>query len=220
MRSTLAAVLAFWLVLGCAGMGGDDEVVAAPRAADSPSDGRLLVKTASLTVVVADVAAAADSAAAVVRGLGGHVTGSELTEAKRARLDLRVPAARLDEALAALAALGEERSRSVSASEVTGEVSDLEAALANQRALRDRLRALLARAQKVEEVLAVERELTRLQTELDRGEARLARLRNDVALSAVTVHLEQKPRPKIYGPLGYLWLGTEWFVTKLFVIRE
>jgi hypothetical protein len=61
---------------------------------------------------------------------------------------------------------------------------------------------------------------TRLQTEIDRGEARLKRLRTDVALSALSLDLQLRPKPRILGPLGYLWVGTKWFVTKLFVIRE
>lgn len=220
MRRSLAPALALLLVLGCAAPGGDEEAVSElAQAGGTPSD-RLLLKTAGLRVAVEVVAAAADSASALVQGMGGYVAGSSVEGEESARLELRVPAVRLDEALDALAALGEERARSVSASDVTAEVADLEATLANQRALRDRLRALLARAEKVEEVLQVERELTRLQTEIDAGEARLKRLRTGVALSALTLDLERKKKPRILGPLGYLFVGTKWLVTKLFVIRE
>ena len=220
MRRSLAPALTLLLALGCAASGGDEEAVSErAQAGGVPSD-RLLLKTAGLRVAVEVVAAAADSASALAQGMGGYVAGSSVEGEESARLELRVPAARLDEALDALAALGEERARSVSASDVTAEVADLEATLTNQRALRDRLRALLARAQKVEEVLQVERELTRLQTEIDAGEARLKRLRTGVALSALTLDLERKKKPRILGPLGYLFVGTKWLVTKLFVIRE
>ena len=220
MRSTLAAALCAALSLGCARAVGADDEATLSRAPGSVPGERLLVKTASQVVAVADVAAAASAATSRVESLGGHLAGSSTAGAESARRELRVPAARLDEALAAFAAHGAEKSRSVSAADVTGEVSDLEATLVNQRALRDRLRALLARAEKVDDVLSVERELTRLQTEIDSGEARLARLRTDVALSAVTLQLEKQPRPRILGPLGLLFEGTRWFVEKLFVIRE
>jgi hypothetical protein len=219
MRPRLALALSLCLVLGCAAAAGDEEVAHDRAQSGVPGD-RLLIRTAALSVQVVDVAAAVGSATALAEGMGGYVVGSSEQGEAHAHLDLRVPAARLDEALAALSALGEEQSRQVAASDVTAEVADLEATLANQRALRDRLRALLARAEKVEEVLEVERELTRLQTEIDRGEARLSRLRIDVALSALSVDLRRRPKPRILGPLGYLWVGTKWFVTKLFVIRE
>jgi hypothetical protein len=220
MRRTLAPALLLLLLLGCASAGGDESSAAPDRTKSGAVSDRLLVKTAELRVAVEAVATAADSASALAQGMGGYVAGSSVAGEESAHLDLRVPAARLDEALDALAALGEERARSVAASDVTAEVSDLEATLANQRALRDRLRALLARAQKVEEVLEVERELTRLQTEIDGGEARLTRLRTGVALSALGLELERRKKPRILGPLGYLFVGTKWFVTKLFVIRD
>jgi len=219
MHTRLATVLTLILLLGCASAGGDEAATGRAQPSAAASD-RLLLKTAELSVAVDDVAAGARAAADLAQGLGGYVTASSTRGEDHAHLDLRVPAARLDEALASLAALGEELARSVSASDVTAEVADLEATLANQRALRDRLRALLARAQNVEEVLQVERELTRLQTDIDSGEARLKRLRTDVALSALALDLERRKGPRILGPLGYLWVGTKWFVTKLFVIRE
>jgi hypothetical protein len=221
-KLALAPVLALapLLALGCAMAGGDESAAGDRAQAGGYAPDRLLLKTAELRVAVAAVPAAVDSASALATGMGGYVAGSSTQGEESARLELRVPAARLDEALGALAALGEERARSVAATDVTAEVADLEATLANQRALRDRLRALLGRAQKVEEVLQVERELTRLQTEIDAGEARLKRLQTGVALSALTLDLERKKKPRILGPLGYLFVGTKWLVTKLFVIRE
>jgi hypothetical protein len=220
MRRSFALASTLLLAIACASAGGNEEPAADRAQAGGANADRLLLKTAELRVAVEAVAAAADSASALVQGIGGYAAGSSVQGEESAHLDLRVPAARLDEALDALAALGEERARSVSASDVTAEVADLEATLANQRALRDRLRALLARAQKVEEVLQVERELTRLQTEIDAGDARLKRLRTGVALSALALDLERKKKPRILGPLGYLFVGTKWLVTKLFVIRE
>jgi hypothetical protein len=219
MHATLASAFVLLLLAGCASQGGRDEA-ATSRAAGSAASDRLLLRTAEQSVAVDDVAAAVGAASALAVDLGGHVTSSSVRGEEHARLELRIPAARLEDALDRLAALGEEKARSVSASDVTDEVSDLEATLANQRALRDRLRALLARAEKVEEVLQVERELTRLQTEIDRGQARLERLRSGVALAALALDLERRRPSRILGPLGYLWVGTKWVVTKLFVIRE
>lgn len=186
-------------------------------------DGRLLVRTASSIVAVPSVSEAVAAATAATERLGGHVRGSHTEKDAPARLEIRVPSGKLSEALDAFAALGEEHSRTLSASDVTEAVADAEAELANKRALRDRLRALLARAKDVQEVLAVEQELTRLQTQIDSLEGRLERLREDVALSAISLTLlpqEPEKKPRILGPLGYLWVGTKWFVTKLFVIRE
>ena len=66
-----------------------------------------------------------------------------------------------------LSGLGDETDRRVTAEDVTEIVIDLVARLKNKIALRDRLRKLLDRAQDVKEVLVVEEQLTRIQSEID-----------------------------------------------------
>src|SRR5262245_61161526 len=201
----------------------ESKAAVAQAEADGDSRERLLVRTASSTVVVASVPDAVSQAESIVASLGGRVQSARVAKDAPAHLDVRVPADRLSQALDRFASLGEERERNTGSTDVTDEVADEEAELANKRALRDRLRALLERAKDVKEVLAVEQELTRLQTQIDSLEGRLERLRTDVALSAVALTLvakEPEKKPRIYGPLGYLWIGTKWFVTKLFIIRE
>lgn len=184
---------------------------------------RELIKTATLEVVVPAVPAATEATARLVGDAGGFVIESVTRQDSAARLRLRVPAPKLDALLGSLATLGEEKHRQVSVQDVTEQVADLDAALANKKALRDRLRALLARANDVKDILAVEGELTRLQTEIDTMEGGLNRLRTDIAYSAVDLQLTpraaEKPK-KILGPLGYLFKGTGWVIKKLFVIRD
>jgi len=48
-------------------------------------------------------------------------------------------------------------------------------------------------------------------------------MREDIDFSAVDLHLaprEPGKKRRILGPLGYLYVGTKWFITKLFVIRS
>lgn len=116
----------------------------------------------------------------------------------------------------AVAALGSEQGRTVEAVDVTEQYADLEARLRNDRALRDRLQQLLERAKDVEDVLAIEKELTRIQSEIETMQAQLDRLRSQVELSALTITLERR---RILGPLGYASYGLWWAVSKLFVIR-
>jgi hypothetical protein len=67
----------------------------------------------------------------------------------------------LDPFLAALRRLGDVAQEGVSSADVTDEVVDLEARLTNMLAVRDRLRGYLDRAESLQDVVAVERELTR-----------------------------------------------------------
>ena len=187
----------------------------ASAAAPAPVAGRLLVWTASQTIVVDRPAAAADQAAALATSAGGYVDRHSAGDT-RADLSLRVPAGDLTAILDRLAKLGQETHRYVHAEDVTEDYVDLEARLKNLAALRDRLRGLLDRASKVDDVLSIERELTRVQSELDSLEGRWKKLRGSIELATVDLTFERR---RILGPLGWAFKGAGWIVRKLFVLR-
>jgi hypothetical protein len=224
----LAAALAAAASLACFMEGGAREAAAPAAASDMalmrgpvPGQGgyraeRIAIRRAELSLEVDDVAKAAAAAAQVAEARGGFAENQTVTDERTGWVSLRVPAERLDEALAALAALGREKSRSVSSEDVTEQYLDLETRLRNARELRDRLRALLAKGATVTDLVAVETELARVQTEIESMEGQLTRLKGQVDLATVTVTLERK---RILGPLGYVAKGIAWAVGKLFVIR-
>jgi hypothetical protein len=84
-------------------------------------------------------------------------------------------------------------------------------------ALRDRLRALLDSAKSVKDVLAIEKELGRVQADIDSMQAQLKTLKGKVDLASVTVSIKRR---RILGPIGYVLKGAWWAVEKLFVIQE
>jgi hypothetical protein len=65
--------------------------------------------------------------------------------------------------------------------------------LKNKTALRDRLRALLAQAKDVKDILSVEEQLTRLQTEIDAMESWLKSIRSRVAHVRIGRHPRAPP---------------------------
>lgn len=202
------------------------EAAAAPSlreasiAAPQPEADRLLIRQGRQHVEVAELQAAIAALTQQVETRGGHVQSSGVEE-ERAELDLRIPAPELDGLLEAIAALGEEQSRHVSTRDVTEAVADLDAELTNQLALRDRLRQLAGRAEKVEEILKVERELARVQARVDSLTGRLKRLRDDVAMSTLHVTLTEHEEEKraIWGPVQIVVRGVGWVLEKLWVIE-
>lgn len=85
---------------------------------------------------------------------------------------MRVPAGRLDEALTAIKAAGEVIEESQGADDVTEQVRDLDARLANSRNTEKRLNdLLLKRTGELADVLAAEREVSRVREEIERLEA-------------------------------------------------
>lgn len=168
--------------------------------------GAAVIRTADLQVRVDDVRAAADEAARLARAAGGLLEAEDRTgsgEDGSATVQLRVPPAELDDVVADLAALGDERSRRLSSEDVTDAVVDLEARLATQRASVDRVRALLGQADELGEVVLIEGELTRRTADLESLQARLEALTAQVDLSTITVRFDSEGGPVVGAALGF-----------------
>ncbi len=222
----LVLICVFTLV-GCSATRGtvsDEAVMAAPQmssmraAAPQPTSDRALVWTAWLTVEVEVPEQAAREVETFATSLGGFTEDSSRESEGSSTLRIRVPTSELESVLDQIAALGEEKERRTSARDVTEQLADLEATLVSKRQLRDRLRALLERANKVKDLLELERELSRVQTDIDRMDGRRERLKGQVDLATVHVTLSPPEPRRILGPLGYVVYGIGWFVTKLFII--
>lgn len=174
-------------------------VVGSARAA-SVAPG-MLIRTGTAFVEVDSVELAVARVQELAQRLGGFVGNTSVSggerETRSATLELKIPAARFDQAVSGLRPLGKVERVQVQAEDVGEEYVDLSARAANARRLEERLLALLAnRTGKLEDVLAVERELARVRQEIDTREGRLRYLRTRAAVSTlnVTVH---EPRPLI-----------------------
>jgi hypothetical protein len=124
--------------------------------------------------------------------LGGYVANTSfqggVTQVRSATLTLRIPAARYEEALGGLRPIGELEAVNTTAQDVGEEYVDLGARVENARHLESRLVALLAtRTGRLDDVLAVERELARIREQIERFEGRLRYLRARAAMSTLTV---------------------------------
>jgi Domain of unknown function (DUF4349) len=153
---------------------------------------RSVIYTGTMSVRVDDVNDAADRAISLATGLGGFVGADRRSlddKRSEAEITLRVPADKFDQALAELAKLGKEESRAVQTQDVTEVVVDLDARLVSQQASVDRVRALLAKAQTIGEVVSVESELARREADLASLQARKRSLTDKVDLSTIAVSL-------------------------------
>jgi hypothetical protein len=178
--------------------------------------GRLLIRRASMLLEVENPEHVARRVAAVTASLGGFIEQSRESSGGGVHIKVRVPAETLEDAMDSVATLGHVEKRQISADDVTEQVVDLNARVATRRAIRDRLRALLERAGSISDVITVERELARVQGELDVLERRLEYLRGSSSMAELAVDARRK---RILGPLGWVAVGAAWVVEKLFVIR-
>jgi hypothetical protein len=165
----------------------------------------MIIRTGSASIQVDSLESGIAAIRALAASLGGYVANTSMqagnAQVHSAVLQVRLPSARFDDALAALRPIGKLESTNVNAEDVGEEYVDVSAQVANGRRLEQRLIQILAtRTGKLSDVLAVERELARVRGEIDRQEGRLRYLRAHAAMStlAVTVH---EPLP-IVGQKG------------------
>ncbi|RLM57539.1 DUF4349 domain-containing protein [Halobellus sp. Atlit-31R] len=176
------------------GGGGSADDVATP-------DERAIIRTGTVVVEVEEFETAQSNLTATVEGYGGYVSDTRQDRRQvdnetwiRGEMVLRVPSEDFDALVADARGLGTVESVEVNSRDVTDQLVDLEARLENLRAERDRLRELYQQANDTEDVLAVQRELSDVQGEIERLEARQQSLQRRVAYSTLTVRLEE-PRP-------------------------
>jgi hypothetical protein len=179
-----------------------DAATAAPAPAEAPgattssgnapgSTDLLIIKTGTLELRVKEIDPALAAASAKIADLGGYISGSQRTgdgDQAVATATYRIPAARWDAALVALRALAiKVLSEQTQTQEVSGQVSDLGAQIANLQATEQALQAIMVRATKISDVLAVQEQLTGVRGQIDQLTTAKKHLEEQAAFSTLTV---------------------------------
>jgi len=181
-----------------------------------PEADRMIIWTASLTLEVNNISDSINEITSIIKGSGGYIENKSISGEESGHLKLRVPSKNITSIVDKIAKLGSEKRRNISSEDVTEQYIDTEARLKNAIALRNRLKDLLDKAKDVKDILAIERELTRIQSDIDSMEGRLKKLKGKIDFASIDLYLEQKT---ILGPLGYLAKGIGWFIKKLFILK-
>ena len=150
-----------------------------------------IVKTGQMTLEVTDIENALTQAQKTIAGLDGSVdsssragTGDEAT----ASITFRVPVGQWDAALSALHKVGTKvLFEQTGATDVTAQVVDLDARLANLRTTEAALQAIMGRAVAVADVIAVESKLSEVQGQIEELTAEINQLKDQAAMSTLTV---------------------------------
>ena len=157
----------------------------------------MIVRTINLTLVVGNVQDTYRQVERLAAEQGGYVAGSQVRqegERMTATVTLRVPA---DSAiylttLERLRGLAERVvDEQVQVQDVGEEHVDLESRLRNLRATEDSLLALLTRADRVEAILALQRELTTIRGQIEQAQGRKQALERRAAMATITLQLRE-----------------------------
>ena len=170
--------------------GGQDETAAGQ---DGQVQEQLIIRTGNLEIVVEDTETTIDEIARRAAASGGWVVSSNVFqsgEAKSGSTTIRVPVDQFDAMVEQIESMAlEVLNTSTSGEDVTEEYVDRQARLQNLEATADRVRSFLEDADDVEEALAVNAELSRLEGEIESIRGRIQYLEQSAAFSTITVRI-------------------------------
>ncbi|WAB85086.1 DUF4349 domain-containing protein [Microcella daejeonensis] len=196
--------------------GGDADGGGTGDLVDGSDAGREVITTGSLYVTVAEPLDAAAEAARIVERAGGRVDGRNEFAPRQgdrggAELVLRIPSEQLTEVIDELQQLGESEELSLSASDVTHEVRDVEARIGALSSSVERLLALQGSAGDVEELIALETAISDRQAELESLQSQQRALADQVSLSTLRLTLGSEQTAPVDEPDTFLsGLQTGW----------
>jgi hypothetical protein len=163
---------------------------------------RMIIRTGTLQLTVKDMGDSIQRVRAAANASGGYVFSSETRnegEYTYATITLYIPAATFDQVLPELRALGGQVTKvaneSISSSDVTEEYTDLNSQLRNLKATEGRMLALQAKAERMEDILAIDRELRTIQAEIERIQGRMNYLGKRAEMSQLTIYLSPAIAP-------------------------
>jgi len=179
-------------------------------AAPAQQSKRKIILSHDLTLEVTSLSSTVEAITKLAESSGGYVFSSSRSSKDRksfsGEIGVRIPSGKSSAVLSSIRALGRVEQESSTADDITDEYVDLEARLKNAQASEERLKQMYQRAGDIEDVLEVEKELTRVRGDI---EAFMAKKRNwDVLTEMVTIKIslcEPSTLPsshRFWGPVG------------------
>ncbi len=166
---------------------------------EAASTDRLVIKNADLQIVVEDPPAVMDAITQMAESMGGYVVSANLyqttleggVKVPRASITIRVPAEKLNDALAQIKAHSDQLPlrEDISSQDVTSEYTDLNSRLRNLEAAEAQLQKIMEDAYKTEDVLRVYQQLTDVRQQIEVIKGRMQYLEQSSALSSISVDL-------------------------------
>jgi hypothetical protein len=179
----------------------------APKAAAPPAPGqsaqesasgadggeRMVIRSASLKLIVADVDDLLSRVAAMAKDAGGYVVSSSSQDRNGDRVGqatLRIPTNRLDESVKQIKGMATRvANETTSAKDVTEEFVDQDARLKTLRATESQYLLLMQNAKSIDEVMKVQQVLQQTRQQIEQTQGRMQYLQRSTEMASVTLDL-------------------------------
>jgi hypothetical protein len=170
---------------------------AAPDEVPVPPQQRKIIYTAQVNLIVDDFDTAQQALTQLIRDQKAYIAKSDVRGSsgapRQGTWTIRVPTDHFDAVLAALSRLGELQQSNLDSQDVSDEYYDLDARIKNKKVEEERLlRHLDKSTGKLEDILAVEREISRVRGEVERLQGRMKYLAQLTALTTITITVNER----------------------------
>jgi hypothetical protein len=173
----------------------DSVTVTTTDSSNGIGEDRMIVRTGDMAMVVENVEASIENIKQLAGTYEGWVVSSSMWkngEALAGSISIRVLAEHFDSTLKALRGMAVEvKYENTSSRDVTEEYVDLSASLENLEATEQQLQVIMDKADSVEDILDVQRELTRVRGDIEQTKARMQYLEQTSSTSIIYIQLEE-----------------------------
>ncbi|HBG70131.1 MAG: hypothetical protein A2W93_10360 [Bacteroidetes bacterium GWF2_43_63] len=173
------------------------------------NEDQMIIYNAGVGITVKNPDSASASVVAIAKKYDGYAVS-----VSNNYTSVRVKSEHLNSALKEIETLGKVTYKNISGEDITMEYNNLTVRLDNANKARQRYLELLAKAEDVKAALEVEKELERLNKEIDLLEVQLRNINQQVDYSLINVSIQERTQP---GVLGYIFIGLYKGVKWLFV---
>ncbi len=154
-----------------------------------------LIKTAAIRLTVTDIDVAIAKLRQILNQQQGDIYNFDdyrggSGDRRRVNLTLKVPQQNLDKTLEAVSQMGNVISTQVSSEDVTDQIVDTDARLKNLRRQEAMTQQLMERSGSIKDVLAVSQQLSQVREQIERLDAQVTSLKNQVAYSTINLQME------------------------------
>ncbi len=166
----------------------------APKSAPPANIERRIIRNAYLSVETGDYKSSHSAIITLAAKYGGYVVSSYTNNnadgsPNQGNISIRVDSAKLEEALDEIRELGKILNENISSNDITAQYYDIITRLNQYQAQKDRLTELYAKAENISELIQIEGELSRINTEIDLLEGQLRYYTELTDLSGIDVNL-------------------------------
>jgi hypothetical protein len=186
-----------------------DESSASYRSSENAGDNRMVTYSVSLRLFVKNPEETRRILIEQVKSNNGYIV-----KETEDYITTRIPAENMDNFLISARTLGKIDFETKTGTDITDQYRDNVIRLDSLRTVRNRYLALLEKANTVNDILTIEKELERINTQIELLEGKIKYAEQSVAYSNIMVGFREKVKP---GPIGWIFYGLFRGIVWLFV---